>query len=80
MINGGADNEGGEIARKGGGVGDVVSIMNNALLKMKTQPRFLDYNPTGNSDKSLRSGGKEGHLPGERPRPRPRRELFECTI
>lgn len=46
--------------------GDVVSIMNNALLKMKTQPRFLDYNPTGNSDKSLRSGGKEGQLSGGR--------------
>jgi len=58
---------GSEIARNGGGVGDVVSIMNNALLKMKTLPRFLDYNPTGNSDKSLRSGGKEGfaiYLPG----------------
>lgn len=56
MINGGADNEGGEIARKDGGGDDEVSIMNNALLKMKTQPRFLDYNPTGNSDKSLHRG------------------------
>lgn len=66
-----ADNEGGEIARKGGGAPgrcDVVSIMNNVLLKMKTQPRFLDYNPTGNSDKSLRSGGKEGQLSGGRPK------------
>lgn len=33
---------------------------------MKTQPRFLDYNPTGNSDKSLWNGGKEGHLPSGR--------------
>lgn len=36
--------------------------MNNALLKMKTRLRFLDYNPTGNSDKSPRRGGKEGLL------------------
>lgn len=64
MINGGTDNEGGEIARKGGGGGggndDGVSIMNNALLKMKTRLRFLDYNPTGNSDKSPQRGGKGG--------------------
>lgn len=65
LINGSADNEGGEIARKVVAPSDVVSIMNNALLKMKTQPRFLDYNPTGNSDKSLRSGGSKGVHPAE---------------
>lgn len=36
-----------------------VSIMNNALLKMKTRPRFLDYNPTGNSNKSLDATAKK---------------------
>jgi hypothetical protein len=44
-----------------------VSIMNNALLKMKTQLRFLDYNSTENSNKSRRREGKEeDHLPDGR--------------
>lgn len=67
----GAGNEGGEIARKGGGAGDGdgISIMNNALLKMKTRLRFLDYNPTENSDKSPRGvEAKEAYPSDGRPK------------